>query len=141
MEKSFISKLYDAHQQCVTCPSPGQVANFYIELLGTLFPDFSTMSFNSKEEFELHFQKLRIQLDQLLFRDKSQDIQGVDKVANEFFDKLPVIHSKLLADVNAMFEGDPAAKSTGEVVRTYPGFYAIAAYRIAHALYQLSVQD
>jgi serine O-acetyltransferase len=40
-----------------------------------------------------------------------------------------------------MYEGDPAAKSKSEVVRTYPGFYAIAAYRLAHELYRLGVQD
>jgi serine O-acetyltransferase len=34
-----------------------------------------------------------------------------------------------------MFEGDPAAKSRSEIIRTYPGFYAIAAYRIAHQLH------
>ncbi|MEL7147946.1 MAG: serine acetyltransferase, partial [Bacteroidota bacterium] len=41
--------------------------------------------------------------------------------------------------INAMYNGDPAAKSKSEVIRTYPGFYAIAAYRIANALYRLNV--
>ena len=39
-----------------------------------------------------------------------------------------------------MYEGDPAAKSRDEIVRTYPGFYAIAAYRIAHELHALGVK-
>src|SRR5688500_13033388 len=38
-----------------------------------------------------------------------------------------------------MFEGDPAAKSRSEVIRTYPGFYAIAAYRIAYELHSLGI--
>lgn len=40
----------------------------------------------------------------------------------------------LLQDVEAMYMGDPAAKSKAEVIRTYPGFYALAAHRIAHCL-------
>ncbi len=42
-------------------------------------------------------------------------------------------------DALAMFEGDPAANSVTEVVRSYPGFYAVAAHRIAHALLRSGV--
>jgi len=52
---------------------------------------------------------------------------------------MPAIREQIDQDVTAMFEGDPAAKSRSEVIRTYPGFYAIAAYRIAHALHKLGV--
>jgi len=45
----------------------------------------------------------------------------------------------LNTDIKAIFEGDPAAKSEFEVIRTYPGFYAITFYRLAHALYKLGV--
>src|SRR5690554_430759 len=38
-----------------------------------------------------------------------------------------------------MYTGDPAAKSKTEIVRSYPGFYAIAAYRIAHLLYRQGI--
>jgi serine O-acetyltransferase len=57
----------------------------------------------------------------------------------QFFDLIPGICEKLEQDVVAMYEGDPAAKSKNEVVRTYPGFYAVAAYRFAHALHTLGV--
>ena len=50
-----------------------------------------------------------------------------------------MIYEKLGQDIDAMYEGDPAAKSRDEVIRTYPGFYAIAAYRIAHELHSLGV--
>ena len=42
-------------------------------------------------------------------------------------------------DIDAMFAGDPAAKTREEVVRSYPGFYAIAAYRVANALSKIGV--
>lgn len=140
MEKSFLNTLYEAHKTCLSCPSPASVSKFYVELLGTLFPDFSALSFNSSREFELHFEKLKLQFDQLLYKNQSKDIQP-EQIGDLFFEALPVIHAKLVEDIDAMFLGDPAAKSKGEVIRTYPGFYAVAAYRVAHELYKLKVQD
>src|SRR3546814_11131630 len=45
----------------------------------------------------------------------------------------------MYTDASAIFEGDPAATNTFEVIRTYPGFLAIALYRLAHALMVLEV--
>src|SRR5690606_9549213 len=44
-------------------------------------------------------------------------------------------------DALAMFAGDPAANSITEVVRSYPGFYAVAAHRVAHELLRLGVSQ
>ncbi|MCL4167583.1 UNVERIFIED_CONTAM: hypothetical protein GTU68_049689 [Idotea baltica] len=59
--------------------------------------------------------------------------------ANDFFTMLPEVYDKIQLDVDAMFQGDPAAKTREEVIRSYPGFYAIAAFRIAHALSKIGV--
>ncbi len=48
---------------------------------------------------------------------------------------LPKLKDMLLLDIDAIYEGDPACESKEEVVLTYPGFFAIAAYRFAHELY------
>lgn len=66
---------------------------------------------------------------------------GVDaeRVALEFAAQLPGIRALLAEDVEAAFEGDPAAKSFAEIVVSYPSIRAIAVYRIAHALYGLGV--
>jgi serine O-acetyltransferase len=53
-------------------------------------------------------------------------------IVENFFDELPLIRSMLVADLQAAFDGDPAAKSTAEVILSYPGFEAITIYRIAH---------
>jgi serine O-acetyltransferase len=58
-------------------------------------------------------------------------------VADEFFTNLAAIYEMLLTDIKAIFNGDPAAQSEYEVIRTYPGFYAICFYRIAHLLCKL----
>lgn len=139
MNQAFLDKLYQAHQECPDCPSPASVIQFFDELLGTLFPDFARKPFTSPRELELHMQELQLQLGQLLFKCPNKAATGKEMVADEFFRQLPHLHTRLSQDVTAMYEGDPAAQNVHEVIRTYPGFYAIAAYRIAHALHSLGV--
>lgn len=52
---------------------------------------------------------------------------------------LPGIRDMLQQDIQAAYEGDPAAMSTMEIVMSYPGLYAITVHRIAHALYAQGV--
>ncbi|MCH6553569.1 MAG: hypothetical protein IH793_05355, partial [Acidobacteria bacterium] len=54
--------------------------------------------------------------------------------ARALIGKLPAIRSLLAEDVEAAFEGDPAAKSFAEIVVSYPSIRSIAIYRIAHEL-------
>ena len=139
MDQTFINRLYTSHQQCPKCPSPAAISEFFMELLGTLFPDYVKMSFYSKREFELHIEKLKLKLDQILYRNPNSGSE-VEQIVNQFFVELPDTHEKISKDVTALFKGDPAANSEREVIRSYPGFYAIAAFRIAHALHRLGVQ-
>jgi serine O-acetyltransferase len=60
-------------------------------------------------------------------------------MALEFIEYLPEIRRKLVNDVNAMYLGDPAAVSFGEVIFCYPAIKAITNYRVAHRLYELKV--
>lgn len=87
---------------------------------------------------------LRHQLyEALLFKgknniDEAEVQQRVDEICSTFFAKLPEVQRILLTDVQAAFDGDPAAQSKEEIIFSYPGFFAIFVYRIAHELY---VQD
>jgi serine O-acetyltransferase len=56
-----------------------------------------------------------------------------------FLERLPQIRGLLVRDVQAAFDGDPAASSLDEVILAYPGLLAVSVYRIAHALYDLGV--
>ncbi|MDT0630121.1 serine O-acetyltransferase EpsC [Rubrivirga litoralis] len=58
------------------------------------------------------------------------------RLAEATLGALPALHAVLLDDVEATWAGDPAAASVDEVVLAYPGFYATAAYRLAHTLYR-----
>ncbi|MBP7274450.1 MAG: serine acetyltransferase [Saprospiraceae bacterium] len=65
--------------------------------------------------------------------------QTVGEIATGFIVQLPEIRNKLRTDVLAAYNGDPAAKSFGEVIFCYPSIRAISNYRIANALLKLGV--
>lgn len=56
-----------------------------------------------------------------------------------FLKKIPKIREYLETDLQAAFDGDPAAESKEEIILSYPGLFAITTYRIAHELFLLSV--
>ena len=60
-------------------------------------------------------------------------------LAAQFIAQLPQIRKLLATDVEAAYNGDPAATSYGEVISCYPAIKAISNYRIAHQLRQLGV--
>src|SRR6478736_1505831 len=140
MDKKFIQSLYSSHQTYAVSPTPEDVALFFTEILGALFAEYAQVSSLSEKEFEKLFEKLNKKLERFLSESPSKPNNPV-KIASQFFDALPIVFEKLQQDVSAMYDGDPAAKSRSEVVRTYPGFYAIAAYRIANQLHSLGVKD
>jgi serine O-acetyltransferase len=76
-------------------------------------------------------------------RSEEQICAEIDRIAEEktitFIAQLPEIREKLYTDIIAAYNGDPAAKSFGEVIFCYPGIRAISSYRIANALLHLEV--
>ncbi len=132
IEDIFIDKLLSAHKDCTTCPSSQSISAFFEQLLGILFPVYTDQKMKSAKEIKSKLSILKLELETLITSDNAKDQSEI------FFDSLPNIYKSILEDVDAMFEGDPAAKSHDEVIRTYPGFYAISAYRIAH---QMHIQD
>ena len=65
--------------------------------------------------------------------------ENADEYTDKFFESIPEIKRLLDGDLKAIYDGDPAANSTMEIVLSYPGFYAISVYRIAHELRNLNV--
>lgn len=62
-----------------------------------------------------------------------------EDIACRFAARMPMLQELLLKDMQAGFDGDPAAKSKEEIIFCYPGFFAIFVYRIAHELYVSNV--
>ena len=64
--------------------------------------------------------------------------RAVATVLQEFAEYLPDVREAVLGDVRAAFDGDPSAKSTEEILLSYPGIKAIYHHRVAHKLFQLN---
>lgn len=115
------------------------VIRFFNQLLGVLFPEFAVERFSNEESIKNRLHDLNREFRSILDHNRECVESGLTGLEDHFFSELPEIRSQLLLDIEAMYLGDPAAKSRSEVIRTYPGFYAIATHRIAHCLLTLGV--
>jgi serine O-acetyltransferase len=61
------------------------------------------------------------------------------ELTESFMGRLPGIRALLVRDVQAAFDGDPAATNLDEIILAYPGVLAVSVYRVAHVLYELGV--
>ncbi|WP_291789285.1 serine O-acetyltransferase EpsC [Cecembia sp.] len=136
---SLIKKLSQSHKDCPQCPSQRVIHSFFENLLGLLFPDFANDLLKEEVLIAEKIEELRLTLTKILIRNEHLYTGDAAEIADKFFMGIEKIYDLLLQDVQAMFDGDPAAKSNTEIIRCYPGFYAIAAYRIAHSLHNLRV--
>ena len=65
--------------------------------------------------------------------------QAAERITFEFLDKVPKIREYIETDIQAAYDGDPAAYNKDEIISSYPGLYAILVNRIAHELFLLGV--
>ncbi len=65
--------------------------------------------------------------------------ENAQKVSMEFFAQIPQVRAMVQTDLEAAYEGDPAATGVAEIILSYPGLFAITVYRLAHVLYTLQV--
>ena len=61
------------------------------------------------------------------------------EIVSAFFDRIPAVRAMLAEDVQAAFDGDPAAQNTDETIFCYPGLFAITVQRLAHEFYRTGV--
>ena len=66
-------------------------------------------------------------------------LRKAEEITQAFFLRIPAIRQMLDMDLQALFDGDPAASSRDEILLAYPGFYAITIYRLAHELFLAGV--
>jgi serine O-acetyltransferase len=140
MENAFSQELLRIRKQRSTVlPVKQDVARFGEAVLGMLFPHFSDEDYFTSDEIDGQLRLLKRDLTKVLAPLTGQLSAGVEEITESFFSRLPEIHRLLWLDAEAINAGDPAAESVDEVVSAYPGFAAIAIYRIAHEFYRLSV--
>lgn len=112
---------------------------FVDTMLAVLFPHFCKEGFITTEEIESRLVLLERDLKRLLIPIVKDTSMKLDEITIQFMHALPDIHDKLWLDAEAITSGDPAAESIDEVILAYPGFTAIAFYRIAHEFYLMRV--
>ena len=94
--------------------------------------------YNAKHNLSMLIEDVMFNLNQqiaLVLRDaeKSQEI------CLAFFRSIPKVRALVQTDLQAAYEGDPAASGKEEIVYSYPGLFAITVYRLAHVLQELGV--
>lgn len=141
MNKDFIDKIFLSHLDHTKTPAKSAIIDFFNDLLGVLFPDFSSCPAKTKKQVSDILHRLKKKLLGILSNNISLEGDNKNDIVEAFFDSLPVLYSRLETDIEAMYLGDPAATDHAEVMRSYPGFYAIASYRLAHELALLGVKN
>ena len=142
------------HLDGTNLPSKRGIVGIATDLLHLLFPGFFddkvTHSSEIKMETALVMDSVAGRLEDELL--KSIEAEPPDDVAQsnpratareltmEFLSKLPDVREVLTTDVDAAFDGDPAAKSKEEVIVSYPFIEAIAVQRLAHVLYNRGIE-
>jgi serine O-acetyltransferase len=91
--------------------------------------------FDAETEVEENMHTLAEMFDELVTLACWDPNLSCGKIWQAYCAKLPAISKKLNLDARAIAEADPAANSIEEVYLSYPGFYAIAIYRLSHELY------
>ncbi|HTY60184.1 MAG TPA: serine O-acetyltransferase EpsC [Bacteroidota bacterium] len=120
-------------------PVKAESHRFAEELLELLFPHFSRGRHTGPAAVHARLAALRIRVERLLKAIPHAETMEPREVTREFFGRLPELYDRLWLDAEAINRGDPASENVEEVVLAYPGFLAIAIYRIAHEFYLLRV--
>jgi len=139
MSKAFIKQLYDRNRQHSSgFPDKESAEDFIDQLFSFLFLPASGRG-QALTDMEKEFDSLKSYLSTLVY-DVNHDGRQSQEVTDKFFEALPSVYEALLKDAGAIAKHDPAAASAEEVIVAYPGFYAIAVYRLSHQLYKLQVK-
>jgi serine O-acetyltransferase len=128
-----------------TLPSRLAIEAACAELMSLMFPGFRSEALVSSEDLA---ETTRTRIRNLHARLKTEICRSLGKIppdrateekAEEFLSvflgELPPVRRVLWTDIDAAYEGDPAAKSYEEIILAYPALEAIAIYRMAHLLY------
>ena len=134
-----------------TQPDRGIIEALIAKLLRLVFPgyyrDYTYRIYNPRNNLSALIEDVAFHLNRqigIALRGSEQlEPEEAERRAEDitaaFLEKLPEIRAYVETDLQAAYDGDPAAKNKAEVIIAYPGLYAITVNRLAHALYMLNV--
>ncbi len=138
-------------------PNRAEIVQLVRDLLELLYPGFVGRQRLTTHNVAFHVGDLLPRIGEAAFRQISQCICYVNETKNpggndaasaearakevtvRFLEQIPAIREILAGDVQASFDGDPAALNMDEIILAYPGLLAISIQRLAHALYKMDV--
>ncbi len=138
-------------------PARGEIVQLVQDLLELLFPGFVGRQHLTEHNVAFHVGDLLPRIGEAAYRqicmclsymDETRDPTQHDQqptearargVTVDYLERIPTIRQVLAGDVQAAFDGDPAALNVDEVILAYPGLLAISVHRLAHPLYELGV--
>ncbi len=135
-------------------PDRDAVKDIVIKLLRILYPGYSRdkvyKSYNDSHRIAIVIEDVIYNMQKqiaIAFHHSPEYANATDEtlecgarcITHEFFKKIPKIREYIDTDLQACYDGDPAAYSKGEIILSYPGLTASTINRIAHELYMLKV--
>ena len=127
------------HDRALLVPSRKEIISLIKDIQELMFPDYFRRSENTSktrcEILDSVFISMKRQMSAAYSFCSAGTVVDTASLAYSILDKIPDIKDSLIKDVQAIYEGDPAARSPEEIILSYPGFYAISIYRIAHEFY------
>lgn len=144
----------DNLDQIYRLPDKTAIIDICEKLLRVVFPgyyrDKSYKSYNVYHNMSLLIEDIAFNLNKqlgIIFErdkctagmDEDQRTEMVQNLCIGFLEKLPKIREYIDTDIEATYDGDPAAYSTEEIIMAYPGLFAIAINRLAHELFEMGV--
>src|ERR1700731_4020890 len=129
-----------------TLPSRETVEEACSDLMSLMFPGFRGEALADSEDLpditKSKIRNLRIRLKPEICKSfgdypaSDETKKKAESILDFFMSQLPEVRKILWTDIDAAYEGDPAAKSYEEIILAYPTLEAIAIYRMAHLLYE-----
>ncbi len=131
------------HKKKSFVPSRKEVISIIKNVQSLMFPEyFPAGDYASSGELDMldkTFFMIKREISASGFLCDCIEFSDTETLAYEIIAKIPEIKEALIKDAQAIYEGDPAANSPEEVILSYPGFYAISIYRIAHEFYKRNI--
>ena len=159
---SYINKLTSSYHEnpiseraSLNLPDKDEIIDIIDDVLTLLYPQYygnkkmdeTTEPYIIGNLMQIVYQKLKRQIKlAFLYEYDRKNVklmhdadERAEAVCMYFFEKLPEIYKMLSMDVQAAYDGDPAAESRDQIVFSYPGLLAISVHRIAHVFYEQKV--
>ncbi len=126
--------------QCL--PDRDVVVDMIEKLRRIVFPGFSREKnyriYNARHNLSMLMEDVMFNLSRQIAKILGDEEKGKE-LSLTFFHQIPKVRAMVQTDLQAAFDGDPAASGKEEIIFSYPGLFAITVYRLAHELHILGV--